>query len=168
MKERRKEDFPCTGVTNQEIVRTLKSIRTAVGDGIILMAGKMHCAGSRTDTARDILTKELIDEFVKAGADIICMPAPGTVPGIDQTYITSLVEHAHKLGALTMTAIGTSQEGASRHTIEQIALMCKMCGTDIHHIRDANVQSFDNILYYGYAVRGFRHTIGSMAKSPLR
>lgn len=159
---------PGTGVTNKEILRMLKEIKEAVGDRVILMAGKMHCAGSRTDTAKNILTKELIKDFADAGADVICMPAPGTVPGIDQAYVTSLVEYAHELGLLTMTTIGTSQEGARRQTIEQIALMCKMCGTDIHHVGDANVQAFDNLLYYGYSIRGFRHTIGSMAKSPIR
>lgn len=143
-------------------------IKVALGDDLILMAGKMRCAGARTDTGRAILTKEIIQAFVEAGADIICLPAPGTIPGLDLDYAASLIEYAHSLGALTMTAIGTSQEGASRTTIEQIALMCKMAGTDIHHIGDANVQSFDNLLYYGYAIRGFRHTIGSMAKSPLR
>ena len=83
------------------------------------------------------MTKEDIQAFAEAGADIILMPAPGTVPGLTLEYIKELVGYAHSLGCLTITAIGTSQEGADVATIRQIALMCKMAGTDIHHLGDS-------------------------------
>ncbi len=41
-------------------------------------------------------------------------------------YIKGLVSYVHQLGKLTLTAIGTSQEGADTDTIKEIALMCKM------------------------------------------
>jgi L-ascorbate metabolism protein UlaG (beta-lactamase superfamily) len=37
---------------------------------------------------------------------------------------------------MTMTAIGTSQEGASSETLRHLALMCKIAGTDLHHLGD--------------------------------
>ena len=58
-----------------------------------------------------ILTEVDVRAFAEAGADIILMPAPGTVPGITMEYIRGLVVSAHGLGKMTLTAIGTSQEG---------------------------------------------------------
>lgn len=159
---------PGTGVTNEKIISTLKKLKPICEGKILLMAGKMHAAGSTTDAGENIINENLIKAFVEAGADIICLPAPGTVPGITMEYTRKLIAYAHSISALTMTAIGTSQEGASKETINQIALMCKMCGTDIHHIGDANVERFDNIYHYGLAIRGARHTYMSMAKSVKR
>ena len=102
----------------------------------MLAAGKMHAAGILAEQGEHIITKEDIASFVQAGADIILLPAPGTVPGITMEYVRTLVSYAHALGALTITAIGTSQEGADAATIREIALLCKMAGTDMHHIGD--------------------------------
>lgn len=71
-------------------------------------------------------------------------------------------------GALTITAIGTSQEGADIDTIRQLALMCKMTGTDIHHLGDAGYAGMslpENIQAYSIAIRGIRHTYHRMASS---
>ena len=109
--------------------------------------------------------------FREAGADIILLPAPGTVPGITLEYVRGLVTYAHSLGCLTITAIGTSQEGADVATIRQIALMCKMTGTDIHHLGDAGYGGMslpENIQAYSIAVRGIRHTYRRMAGSVNR
>ena len=127
---------PGVGVTNEAIVRTLKEYKAELGDRLILAAGKMHASGILTEGAEHIITTADIDAFAQAGADIILLPAPGTVPGITVEYVRGLVTHAHSLGCLTITAIGTSQEGADVDTIRQIALMCKMTGTDIHHLGD--------------------------------
>ena len=86
-------------------------------------------------------------------------------------YVRSLVSFAHSLGCLTITAIGTSQEGADVATIRQIALMCKMTGTDIHHLGDAGYGGMalpENIQAYSIAVRGIRHTYHRMACSVNR
>ena len=112
--------------------------------------------GSR-EAGENIITKKDIDEFIIAGADIVLMPAPGTVPGITMEYVRELVVHTHKAGKLTLTAIGTSQEGADTATIKQIALMCKMSGTDLHHLGDAGYIGMslpENILEYGKTIRG--------------
>lgn len=159
---------PGMGVTNREIVKSLKEIRSAVGEEIVLIAGKMHGAGILSEGGEKIITREDVSEFIDAGADVILMPAPGTVPGITMDYIRSLVAYAHSRDTLTMTAIGTSQEGADVATIRQIALMCKMAGTDIHHIGDtgyAGVALPENIQAYSVTIRGIRHTYHRMAQS---
>ncbi|MEE0111112.1 MAG: haloacid dehalogenase-like hydrolase [Oscillospiraceae bacterium] len=162
---------PGIGVTNEAIEQTLKRYKQAFGDKIILAAGKMHASGILTEGAEKIITKEDISAFAAAGADIILLPAPGTVPGITMEYVKELVNHAHSLGCLTITAIGTSQEGADIATIRQIALMCKMTGTDIHHLGDAGYGGMalpENIQSYSIAVRGIRHTYRRMAGSVNR
>ena len=158
------------GVKTSAIVSTLKLYKRELGDRLILAAGKMHASGT-AEGAENIITREDVKAFVEAGADIILLPAPGTVPGITMEYVRSLVSYAHSLGALTITAIGTSQEGADVDTIKQIALMCKMTGTDIHHLGDAGYGGMalpENIMAYSIAVRGIRHTYHRMADSVNR
>lgn len=159
---------PGMGVSNPAIITTLERYKEAVGDRVVLAAGKMHAAGILSEAAENIMTKEDVESFVKAGADIILLPAPGTVPGITVEYARELVSCAHRLGAMTITAIGTSQEGADMDTIKRLALMCKMTGTDIHHLGDAGYGGMslpENIVAYSTAVRGIRHTYHRMAAS---
>lgn len=159
---------PGVGVTNQAIVRTLREYRERFGDQILLIAGKMHAAGILSESGENIITEEDVRAFAEAGADVILMPAPGTVPGITMEYIRGLVSCAHSLGKLTLTAIGTSQEGADASAIREIALMCKMTGTDLHHLGDSGYVGMalpENILEYGKVIRGVRHTYHRMASS---
>ena len=162
---------PGMGVTNEAIEQTLRLYKRELGDRLVLAAGKMHAAGILTEGAEKIITKADIKAFADAGADIILMPAPGTVPGITMEYVRELVSYAHSLGCLTITAIGTSQEGADTATIRQIALMAKMTGTDIHHLGDAGYGGMalpENIQAYSIAIRGIRHTYRRMAASVNR
>ena len=162
---------PGIGVTNKAITDTLKLYRKELGDSVVLIAGKMHAAGILGEAGEKIITKEDVREFAEAGADIILMPAPGSVPGITMEYIRGLVSYAHELGKLTLTSIGTSQEGADVSTIREIALMCKMAGTDLHHLGDSGYMGMalpENILEYGKVIRGVRHTYHRMAASIKR
>jgi len=162
---------PGIGVTNEAIEQTLRLYKQRLGDRVILAAGKMHASGILTEGAEKIITQADIAAFAAAGADIILLPAPGTVPGITVEYVRQLVGYAHSLNCLTITAIGTSQEGADVATIRQIALMCKMTGTDIHHLGDAGYGGIalpENIQAYSIAVRGIRHTYRRMAGSVNR
>lgn len=162
---------PGTGVSNQAITETLEVFRKEVGDKIILAAGKMHASGILSEAAERIITREDIKAFADAGADILLLPAPGTVPGITMEYVRGLVSYAHSLGKLTITAIGTSQEGADVETIRQIALMCKMTGTDIHHLGDSGYTGIalpENIMAYSAVIKGVRHTYRRMAMSIKR
>lgn len=162
---------PETGVDNAAIVSALKEIRAAVGEDLMLIAGKMHGSGILSECGERIIRAEDVKSFIAAGADVVLLPAPATIPGMTTEYIRSLVEVAHDAGALTMTAIGTSQEGADEASIKQIALMCKMTGTDLHHIGDSGYVGMalpENIMAYGVAIRGVRHTYHRMAASIRR
>lgn len=162
---------PGIGVTNTAILDTLKLYREHLGNDVALIAGKMHASGIVSEGGENIITKADVEAFCEAGADIILMPAPGTVPGITMEYIRSLVSVAHAHGKMTLTAIGTSQEGADIATIREIALMCKMTGTDMHHLGDAGYGGMslpENILEYGKVIRGIRHTYHRMAVSIRR
>lgn len=162
---------PGVGVDNEAIIQTLSRLKEAVGDRVILTAGKMHASGIISEAGEKILTEKDVEAFVDAGADVILLPAPGTVPGITMEYAGNLIRKAHEKGALAMTTIGTSQEGADEATVRQIALMCKMAGADIHHIGDSGYMGMalpENITAYSVAIRGKRHTYRRMAMSLLR
>ena len=162
---------PGNGVTNHAIARALCALREAVGSRVILAAGKMHAAGVRGEGGSRILTPADADALMDAGADVILLPAPGTVPGVTLEWAHSLIERVHRPGRLALTAIGTSQEGADPDTIRRIALLCKMAGADIHHIGDTGVPGMalpHNILAHSIAIRGERHTFRRMACSVNR
>ena len=162
---------PGVGVDNEAIIQALSRLKEAVGDRVILTAGKMHASGIISEAGEKILTEKDVEAFVDAGADVILLPAPGTVPGITMEYAGNLIRKAHEKGALAMTTIGTSQEGADEATVRQIALMCKMAGADIHHIGASGYMGMalpENITAYSVAIRGKRHTYRRMAMSLLR
>ena len=158
---------PGTGVTLAGILKSLVEIRREIQDDAVLLAGKMHAAGTHETgiSERDIIA------LVEAGAQIIGIPAPGTTPGMSLEVCQKLVEAIHQAGALAMTAIGTSQEGSTMTVIEQIALMSKMAGADIQHIGDAGTIGMavpENIMTLSIAIRGRRHTWHRMATSLKR
>lgn len=162
---------PGVGVDNEAIIQALSRLKETVGDRVILTAGKMHASGIISEAGEKILTEKDVETFVDAGADVILLPAPGTVQGITMEYAGNLIRKAHEKGALAMTTIGTSQEGADEATVRQIALMCKMAGADIHHIGDSGYMGMalpENITAYSVAIRGKRHTYRRMAMSLLR
>ena len=162
---------PGVGVSNEAIAASLSAISGAVGSDAVIVAGKMHAAGVAGEGGAAILTSHDVDAFIDAGADIILLPAPGTVPGMTLEMAHALVTHVHRRGALAMTAIGTSQEGADDATIRQLAIAAKMTGTDIHHLGDAGYGGSalpENILAYSIAIRGRRHTYARMARSVNR
>ena len=162
---------PGVGVDNKAITKALADLNEAVGDRVILTAGKMHASGILSEAGEKILTKEDAETFIEAGADVLLLPAPGTVPGFTMEHAAELIKTAHEKGVLAMTTIGTSQEGADEETIRQIALMCKMAGADIHHIGDSGYMGMalpENITAYGVAIRGKRHTYRRMAMSLVR
>ncbi|WP_374712882.1 DUF7916 family protein [Symbiobacterium terraclitae] len=162
---------PHTMVTNESILEALRRIRQAVGDRAVLIAGRMHAAGVGLSDGRGLLTPEEADAFVDAGADVLLVPAPGTVPGATVDGVRACVQAAHRKGALALSAIGTSQEGADEATIRQLALYAKMAGVDLHHLGDAGyfgVAVPENILAYCLAVKGRRHTYRRMAFSARR
>lgn len=162
---------PGNGVSNAAILASLRQLRETVGDRVILAAGKMHASGVVREGGERIMTEADAAAFADAGADVLLLPAPGTVPGITTEYAHRLISTIHDLGKLALTAIGTSQEGSDPATIRQIALLCKMAGADIHHIGDTGVPGMalpQNITAYSIAIRGERHTYRRMAMSVNR
>jgi hypothetical protein len=156
---------PGTGVSTATIAQATGQIAAALGQEIVVIAGKMHGAGLG---AAGIVSAEAVEQFATSGADIILLPAPGTTPGSTLDTIKALVELAHRLGKLALTAIGTSQEGGDEDTVRRIALMSKMTGADILHIGDAGYSGManpENILAFSLAIRGRRHTYRRMAAS---
>lgn len=153
---------PGTGVTNTQIEKTI-SVTRKLFSGLII-AGKMHGAG----VSESIVDLKTVKLFIKAGADIILVPAVGTVPGFDENELKEIVKAVHKEGALVLSAIGTSQESSDEDTIKQIAIRNKICGVDIQHIGDAGyggLAPVENIFALSKALRGMRHTVSMVARS---
>jgi len=153
---------PGTGVTNKQIANNIK-VAKQVFTGLVI-AGKMHGAG----VDESVVSKESVTEFLKAGADVILVPAVGTVPGFDDAELKEIVKLAHSQGALVMSTIGTSQEGSGSSFIQNIAIRNKVAGVDIQHIGDAawGIQSpTENIFALSKAIRGEWHAIVRMSRS---
>lgn len=153
---------PGTGVTNHQISEGIKLAKKHFSGMVI--AGKMHSAG----VDEPVANLDVVKDFIESGADVIMLPAVGTVPGFTQGEMEKAVKYIKENGALSMSAIGTSQESSTKETIRQIAIMNKIAGVDIQHIGDAGyagVANFENILELSIAIRGVRHTIRMIAAS---
>ena len=153
---------PGDGVSNHSICEAIKEDKKYF-KGLII-AGKMHAAG----IDEPIVDMNSIKEFIVAGADVILMPAVNTVPGLSEQEVTEACRYIKAHGALSLSAIGTSQEGADEGTIREIALLNKRCGIDIQHIGDAGFCGIalpENIMALSIAIRGKRHTYHKIASS---
>lgn len=162
---------PKTGVTNDMTIEAIRNAREIFGPDGLIISGKMHGAGVAGESGGDIISESVIEQFAAAGADIILMPAPGTVPGMTVDKAQKYVDCAHVNDALALLTIGTSQEGADEHTIRQIALNSKMAGADMYHLGDTGFYGIavpENIMTYSIAVRGRRHTYVRMGRSVNR
>ncbi len=156
---------PGTGVTNKMIAKAIRECKENFSG--LIIAGKMHAAGV-DEPLVDIPT---IKEFIAAGADVILMPAAGTVPGLQESEITEACKVIKAAGCLSLTAIGTSQETSDTGTIRELALSSKRSGVDIQHIGDAGwggIALPENIMAMSIAIRGVRHTYFKMAQSARR
>lgn len=153
---------PGTGVTNEQIVKNIKIAKQKFSG--LVIAGKMHAAGVN----EPLINPNIVKEFIDAGADVILVPAVGTVPGLTDDELTEIVKIAHEANALVMSTIGTSQESGTTSYIENIAIRNKICGVDIQHIGDAGyggMAPVENIFTLSKAIRGQRHTVSRMARS---
>lgn len=153
---------PGTGVTNEQIKEKIK-LAKSVFNGLVI-AGKMHGAGVN----EPVVSLSAINDFIDAGADVILVPAVGTVPEFDQSELKAAVKLAHSKGVLVLSTIGTSQEGSSSSFIEQIAMINKICGVDIQHIGDGGYSGLapvENIFALSKTLRGQRHTVSRIARS---
>ena len=152
---------PGRGTDVADLARTVATLRAAEPD-LLLFAGKMHQAGSE-----ERIGPHTADALVAAGADGVLVPVPGTVPGLDEDTVRRTVLTARDAGALAISTIGTSQEGADLTTIRTLALTAKRIGADVHHLGDAGwtgLASPDAVHAYSVAIRGVRHTWNRMAR----
>lgn len=156
---------PGTGVSNARIAEAVGEVSGAF-DGL-LIAGKMHGAG----VGERVVDKQAAEAFLDAGADVLLVPAVGTVPGFSAAELTDIIRLVHARGRLVMTTIGTSQETSDPATVRRIAHDNKICGADIQHIGDAGPGGLAdpmNIFTLSETIRGRRHTISRMARSVNR
>lgn len=153
---------PGTGVTNKAIAGAVEIAKKNFSG--LIIAGKMHSAGS----SEPVVSKEAVEDYAKAGADVLLLPSVGTIQGFTEEKLIEAVEIAKKYDLLTMSAIGTSQESARQETIRQMAIVNKTCGVDIQHIGDSGyggLAPVENIYELSIAIRGMRHTINRVARS---
>ena len=156
---------PGTGVSNKEIIDAVKLAKQHFSG--LIIAGKMHGAGVSEPVA-DLQTAE---KLLDAGADVILVPAVGTVPAFSDEEMRAVVDLVHSKRGLVLSAIGTSQETSDVETIKQIALRNKICGVDIQHIGDAGYGGLavvDNIYALSNTIRGVRLTVSRLARSVNR
>lgn len=153
---------PATGVSNTQIISAIKLAKEHYSG--IIIAGKMHSSGVN----EPVVTLEDVKQFLAAGADIILVPAVGTVPGFDEDQMKAIVKEVHARGALVLSAMGTSQESSEPEMVRDIAIKNKICGVDMHHIGDSGygeLAPVENIFALSKAIRGQRHAVSRMARS---
>ena len=163
---------PGTGVSNSAIKDSIEMARKHF-KGLII-AGKMHGAG----VDEPVMNLEIAKDFVKAGIDILLVPAPYTVPHFMEQDLRAIVDMVKEFNkgkdikekVLIMAANGTSQDSSDEYTIRKIGLASKACGVDLHHIGDSfnGVCLPENIYALGVAIRGKRHQLTMLARSNSR
>ena len=156
---------PGTGVTNRTIEAAIRTAKKHFSG--LIIAGKMHGAGVN----EPVVSRESVQRFIDAGADVILLPAAGTVPGVQESEIYEACKLIKAAGRLSLTAIGTAQETSDPGTIREIALSSKRAGADIQHIGDSGWGGLafpENIMTMSLAIRGARHTYFKMAQSARR
>jgi len=118
---------------------------------------------------KNLQTAEFAAKAVKAGANLFQVPAVGTLPGFNETYVTELIEAIHEAGGLAITGIHSSLEGSKVDLIHRIAIDNKICGADIQMIGDAgineNMADPELIMELSIAMKGKRHTFRRMCVS---
>ena len=78
---------PGTGVSNKEIIDAVKLAKQHFSG--LIIAGKMHGAGVSEPVA-DI---QIAEQLLEAGADVILVPAVGTVPAFNDEEMRAVVQY---------------------------------------------------------------------------
>ena len=156
---------PGTGVSMDGIIKAVQEIKETVGDDILIIAGKMHDAGSY-----DYVTEKQVKELKKSGCDIFMTAAPGTTPSQTVEKARDLFLLAKSEGMLTKAAIGTTQETSPIDIIKDISIMAKMAGADIIHLGDGGfggIAPLENLWNISLAIRGATHSYRKIANRRL-
>lgn len=134
---------PGTSTDVRRIVEITKKAKAAVGDEVMIWAGKWEDGVKHKvlgDPTADFDSKEIVKQLIDAGADVICLPMPGSRTGITVGDIRDLVTFAHTYGdgsTLVMNFLDGSIESSDTETVRSCAVMSKQTGADIHAIGDA-------------------------------
>lgn len=149
----------------ETVSRNIEQLRKGLGNDVMLVAGRMPWGGSKPG-APDFMFPDEIELVIRAGANMVVLPAPGTMAKASIQNITESVEFAHNLGALVEITIGTSQESADEQTVRRLVLDSKLTGADLFDIGDGGYVGIappENILTFTMAIKGRRHTYLRMA-----
>jgi hypothetical protein len=156
-------------------LKVLRDAKVAIGGGALLEYARPHgpgLIGQGGVKSMDLMPEEELRLILETGVDIVGLPAPGTFPGWTVEQAGRLVDTIHEHGALAALGLHTSQEGSDASTIRRLAINAKMAGADIHELGDSGYTESmippENIMAYGVAIRGRRHTYRRMAMSILR
>lgn len=157
---------PGTGTKMEEIIAATKLAKEVLGDQVMIWAGKWEDGVDEKVLGDPLATfdhKDIISKLIDAGADVICLPMPGSRTGITVDMIRDLVEFTHKYkpGTLAMSFLDGSVEGSDEDTIRLCTLMSKQTGADIHAIGDAGCSGMatpENIYQMALTLKGRRLT----------
>ncbi len=159
-------------MSESEFAGRVSQVRSGVGEKGLVKAGKMPWGGSSfLVNADEFVTEAELKALAKAGADVIILPSPGTIPGLTIELVRRWVGVVHDCGLLAETTIGTSQEGADPDVIRRFAIDSKMTGADLFQIGDSVYGGCcvpENVMAFARAIKGQRHTLRRAALSPLR
>lgn len=152
-------------IAPETLCDNLRRLRKGLGPEAVLMVGRMPWGGSMEDNPGILVSAE-VEKVIEAGADVVILPCPGTIIGAAPEAITASVNTAHRLKALAMVTIGTSQESADTETVRRLALDGKLAGADLYQIGDGGYSGMaqpENILAFATAIKGKRHTYRRIA-----
>lgn len=158
-------------MSEEAFARCVAEVRSGVGEKGLVKAGKMPWGGAFQSQAEKFVEDKEIRQLAEAGADVIVLPSPGTVPGLTVEVVREWVRVVHECGLLAETTIGTSQEGADPDVIRRFAIDSKMTGADLFQIGDSVYGGCcvpENVMAFARAIKGQRHTLRRAAVSPFR
>lgn len=156
-----------------DVADLIRDIKREIGEEAVLSFARPNGWGLFGHLAdREPFTQDEIARIATAGADIIEVPAVGSLPGLTVDVVARWTAAIHGSGALCNMWIASSQEGADVDTVRTIALDSKKAGADMMTISDVglneSVPDPENILAMSVALRGRRHTYRRMAFSTNR
>lgn len=162
-------DNPGSGTSIRDVVYWTKKAREICGEDMLIFAGKWEDGIVEKvlgDPLADYDAKEIIDQLIENGADIIDFPAPGSRHGITVERIRELIEYTHRKGALAMSFLNSNVEAADRDTIREVTLLMKQTGCDVHAIGDGGFGGGtwpENIYQMSVTLKGKAYTWAQMA-----
>lgn len=162
---------PGSGTNMDEIVNATRRAKEILGDDVLIWSGKWEDGVSEKVLGDPLYfeeSKKYVKKLIDVGADVICLPMPGSRSGVVVDEIRELVKliHSYKNGTLAMNFLDGSIEGADIETVRQCSLMSKQTGADIHAIGDAGLSGMplpENIYQMALTVKGRRLTWLKMA-----